>query len=321
MSMSNIPVAFIGAGAMAREHIRAFADVPGVTLAGIHSRTRAAAEALAAQHRIAHVCDSIADLHARTQAALVVSTVSVAAHHAVTLECLAYPWTVFIEKPPGLTPAETVALAQAAEGQGRALYVGFNRRFLSSTQAALSDLATVDGRRYIHVQDQQNQAFAAQIGHPSAVVAHWMYVNSIHTIDYLRVFGRGRVVNVTPIFAFNPQAPGIVAAALTFESGDQGVYEAIWDGPGPWAVSISTPAVRWELRPLEEASYQRQGERARHAVEVSAHDRTFKPGFRAQAQAVLDAVQGEPSTVPNIHDALETMRLIERIYFPDSDRA
>lgn len=321
MNMSSISVAFIGAGAMAREHIRAFADLPGVTLAGIHSRTRATAEALAAQHGIMHVCDSIAELHARTGAALVISTVSVAAHHAITLECLAYPWTVFIEKPPGLTPAETAALAAAARGQGRALYVGFNRRFLSSTQAALADLTAVSGRRYIHVQDQQNQAFAAQIGHPPAVVANWMYVNSIHTIDYLRVFGRGRVTQVTPIFPFDPQSPGIVAAALTFESGDQGFYEAIWDGPGPWAVSISTPAVRWELRPLEEAAFQRQGERARHAVEVSPQDRAFKPGFRAQAEAVVRAVQGDSSVLPDIHDALETMRLIERIYFPGSTHA
>lgn len=321
MNMSSISVAFIGAGAMAREHLRAFADLPGVTLAGIHSRTRAAAEALAAQHGIAHVCDSIAELYARTRAALVVSTVSVAAHHAVTLECLNYPWTALIEKPPGLTPAETAALAAAARERERALYVGLNRRFLSATQAALADLTAIAGRRFIHVQDQQSQAVAAHIGHPPAVVANWMYVNSIHTIDYLRVFGRGRITEVTPIFRFEPRAPGIVAAALRFESGDSGLYEAIWDGPGPWAVSISTPAVRWELRPLEEAAFQRQGERTRHAVEISAHDRAFKPGFRAQAEAAQRAVRGEPSALPDIHDALETMRLIARIYFPESAHA
>ena len=56
-------VAIIGAGAMARQHIKAFADLPGVTVAGIHSRTRAKAEALAAEYQIAHVCDLVDELH------------------------------------------------------------------------------------------------------------------------------------------------------------------------------------------------------------------------------------------------------------------
>ena len=42
-----IRIAFVGAGGMAREHGRAFRDIPGVILSGIHSRTRAKAEALA----------------------------------------------------------------------------------------------------------------------------------------------------------------------------------------------------------------------------------------------------------------------------------
>ena len=37
-------VVTIGAGAMAREHIRAFASLPGVSIAGIHSRTKSRAE-------------------------------------------------------------------------------------------------------------------------------------------------------------------------------------------------------------------------------------------------------------------------------------
>ena len=50
---------------MAREHLRAFRDVPGVRLAGIHSRTRARAEALAAEFGVALVADSVAELHAK----------------------------------------------------------------------------------------------------------------------------------------------------------------------------------------------------------------------------------------------------------------
>ena len=75
MSPQTCKIAFIGAGNMAREHIRAFADVPGVMLAGIHSRTRARAEELAAEYQVAGVYDSVAELYEQTRAELVVVTV------------------------------------------------------------------------------------------------------------------------------------------------------------------------------------------------------------------------------------------------------
>ena len=59
------PVALVGAGRMAREHARACADVRGVSLAGIQSRTRARAVGLAAEYGIARVTDSLGDVHGR----------------------------------------------------------------------------------------------------------------------------------------------------------------------------------------------------------------------------------------------------------------
>src|SRR5712692_1368758 len=104
-------VAIVGAGRMAREHARAFAAVPGITVAGIHSRTRPRAEALARELGIPHVCDSIKELHGRTSAGLAVVTVPEPAMKAVALAALAQPWTLLIEKPPGLAPEETEEIA------------------------------------------------------------------------------------------------------------------------------------------------------------------------------------------------------------------
>src|ERR1041385_1274629 len=94
-------VAIVGAGNMAREHIRAFMDVPGVVVAGIHSRTRARAESLAAEFGIGHVCDSAAELYDRTRADLVVVTVSETSANPVARTCFEFPWTILLEKPPG----------------------------------------------------------------------------------------------------------------------------------------------------------------------------------------------------------------------------
>jgi predicted dehydrogenase len=49
-------------------------------------------------------------------------------------------------------------------------------------------------------------------------------------------------------------------------------------------------------------------------VEVHAWDREFKPGFRLQAQQVIQALRGEPSSAPTMEQAMETMRLIAAVF-------
>ena len=53
---------------MARQHILAFRDIPGVVISGIQSRTRRRAEVLASEFGIPHVCESVAELFDKTGA-------------------------------------------------------------------------------------------------------------------------------------------------------------------------------------------------------------------------------------------------------------
>lgn len=317
MSHLNHPplrVAFAGAGAMAREHAKAFRAVPGVVLTGIWNRTRARAEALAAEHGIPMVCDSISELQARTQADLVVVAVLEPVAKATARQCFDFPWAVLMEKPPGLNLAEARQIQAAADARQRQVYVALNRRFYSSTQEAARDLATRNSRRFIHVQDQQDLSALARNEYPPELLANWMYANSIHLVDYLRHFGRGPVTRVRVIQPWDPANPDVVVAAVDFATGDAGLYTALWDGPGPWMVTVSTTARRWELRPLEQAQYQNRGERRLQGVELSESDKVFKPGLRLQAEQVVCALRHEPSSIPTLADALQTMELISQIY-------
>ena len=307
-------VAVIGAGSMAREHLRAFGGVPDVYLAGIHSRTRAKAETLAGELGVPEVCSSVTELYERTRADLVVVVVPELAARAVAAECFAFPWAVFMEKPAGYNLADAQAIQTLAQAKERRVWVGLNRRFLSSTRTALEDLDKSTDARFIHVQDQQNLASAAALGHPPEVVVNWMFANSIHVIDYLSLFGRGGVRSVRRIWPWLGAESAVVAAAVEFHSGDRGLYEGIWQGPGPWAVTVTTPARRWELRPLEQAAFQNAGERRLCPVDIHAWDREFKPGFRVQAQAIIDAVRGAFSQAITLDEAMDTMRLIAAIY-------
>lgn len=314
VSVSRCGVAIVGAGYMAEEHARAFAAVPGVELRGIHSRTREHAERVAREYGIAGVFDSVDELHERTQADLVVVAVNEPAVKNVALECIARPWAILLEKPPGLDVAEAEEIAAASAGRAHPVLVALNRRFLSSTRAVLSDLAHSDALRYVRVLDRQSLAEARALGHSNPVVKGWMYANSIHTMDYLSLFGRGAVESVERVLPWDPQQPGIVLAVVRFASGDVGVYEGIWNGPGPWAVMLVTEYKRWELRPLEQAAFQLPGERQLVTVPSHDWDRQFKPGLRLQAERTVAATRGESSDVPTIEESLRTMRLIEAIF-------
>jgi predicted dehydrogenase len=175
MSVENIKVAVIGAGSMAREHIRAFASLPGVTVSGIFSRTRSRAEELARELLISCVVDSIDELYEKTRADLVVIAVPELEANAVAKGVFALPWAVLMEKPAGYDLADAEDIAAAAAGREAPIMVGFNRRFYSSTLAVRADLETRPSeRRFIHVQDQQSYAEARRYKHPEPVVEKLM---------------------------------------------------------------------------------------------------------------------------------------------------
>lgn len=315
MSENNLcKVAFVGAGYMSSEHSKAFQDIPGVELSGIFSRTRARAEKLAEEFGVQDVCSSIADLYEKTKAQLVVISVPELSVREVCLEAFKYPWVCLIEKPAGYDLADAECILERATLLKRQAFVALNRRHHSSTRVILEDIAKLAGPRLIHVYDQEDQIAARKAGQPELVVQNWMYANSIHVVDYLSILGRGEIVSVDPIIRWMPENPCFVMAKITYDSGDVAIYEAVWNGPGPWSVTVTTQEKRWEMRPLEQASFQVYGSRKLEPVAIHEWDTKFKPGLRVQAAEAVKAVMGQPHTLPSLEDSMKSMRLVQAIY-------
>lgn len=312
--MPETKVAFVGAGYMAEEHMRAFAGLPGLSIAGIYSRTRARAEKLAALHAT-RVFDSVAELYQKTQADLVVVTVVELSMAEVASTCFAYPWTVLLEKPAGYNLADATRIRDAARRNERRVFVALNRRAYSSTRQAVDLLGKDSSPRFIKVIDQQDQQAAIEVNkQPELVARNFMFANSIHLIDYFRVLGRGAIAGVEPVVPWNPQQPGVLLAKVNFSSGDVGLYEGIWNGPGPWIVSVNTAAQRIEMRPLEQVSVQPRGTRAVTQLEVDPDDKSYKPGLRFQAAQALAAARGEQANLATIEDSWHSMKLVADIF-------
>lgn len=309
-----IKVAFIGAGYMTAEHLKAFSVLPSVNIAGIYSRTKERAIKLEADYPGLIVCDSILELYKKITPDLVIIAVPELSVREVCLEAFKYPWACLIEKPVGYNLQNAELIYELSKKQKAKVFVALNRRHYSSTRLMQEDLKNHIEPRVVHVIDQENPQSALEGGTPKLVVDYWMYANSIHIIDYFNLLCRGELLDIQNINKWEAEMPFYVLSKLTYSSGDIGIYEAIWNGPGPWAITVTTPKKRWELRPLEELRVLEYKSRKPTLAEIHHWDTEFKPGLRLQAEESLKMLRGEAHQLPSLADALKTMRLINKIY-------
>ena len=313
-STSACRVAFIGAGYMATEHLRAFSACAGIQLVGIHSRSTNRAEALAQSYPGLKVFPTIETLYTQCNPDLVVIAVPELACQVVCEEAFKYPWALLIEKPVGYNLSVANQIEQKAAALEARAYVALNRRFYGSTLQLQRKLQGINEPRLITILDQEDANRALAAGQPAEVVNNWMYANSIHLIDYFSQLCRGEHLHTEVLTRWNPEDPGPVIAQLEFSSGDIGLYQAVWNAPGPWSVAISTKALRAELRPIEQLRVQKVGSRHDELLATDPLDEKFKPGLLRQAEAAIQAARGESSSLPDLKEAKRSMGIVASIY-------
>ena len=313
----KLKLCVIGAGNMAMEHIKVFKVCKEIEVAGIYSRTVYKAQDLANNFNIPIVAKSIKELNDCTKADIVIIAVSELACKEVCLEAVKYNWKLLIEKPAGHNLDEAIYIKKLCADYGVDAYVGFNRRFYSSTMALQRSLKAVNGKRVVTVLDQEDAELAKLSGRPQEVVDNWMYANSIHLIDYFHQFCRGNHIQTNILSKWDPKKRNPVIAELKFSSGDIGIYHGVWDAPGPWSVTVSTSDLRGELRPLELLSLQFKGSRKVSKVKIDEIDEEYKAGLMRQSRALIATCYGDKSELVTVKEATKSMQLVESIYKQD----
>jgi len=311
--MKTWKIAIVGAGYMAGEHARAFASLLNVSIVGICGRNPTRAEKLAAEYNVP-AFETISAMYQETKADAVVVAVNELSAFDVSMECFRYPWVCLLEKPIGIDLLEAERIAAARRAASVSAFVALNRRSYAATRHALEELAKDSSPRLISVLDQQDLASVRDAGQPEEVVRNYMFANSIHLVDYFCTFGRGEIVSVSPGVSWDPERPGFVVATIHFSSGDVGVYQAVWSGPGPWSVTVTNDSARFELRPLEKLGVQRRGQRQLAEVSLEAIDRDYKPGLRHQAEQIVRFLSENETSLPSVDEAARSMKLCADIY-------
>ncbi len=166
------------------------------------------------------------------------------------IKCLDYDWEILCEKPPALSVENAKEIRDIANKKNKKIRVALNRSSYSVTGFVKKELEKIDGKRMIFAQDQEDPERALSMGKPKEVVERWMYANSIHILDYFGIFARGnfKIIKTSGSLDFNK--PCFIESHIEFNSGDLGIYHAFWNEPGPWAITVHLPDIRFELRPL-----------------------------------------------------------------------
>ena len=87
------------------------------------------------------------------------------------------------------------------------------------------------------------------------VKKNYMYANSIHLIDYINIFCRGKIIEISDVIKLKQNKSKYICKKILFSSGDCVLYTAIWRRSERWSVNINMSMLRLELKPLEELKF------------------------------------------------------------------
>ncbi len=198
--------------------------------------------------------------------------------------------SILVEKPGGFDPADIRAVAARAAERRAEVFVGYNRRFYASVDAARRLIAEDGGVTSFNFEFTEWGHVIAPLEKEEGVKAQWFLANSTHVIDLAFHLG-GAPAEIACFTAggvdWHPSATVFSGAGRT-AAGALFSYQANWQAPGRWGAEILTRKRRFIFRPLEKLQVQNLGSVAIEPVAIDdALDQRFKPGLHRQVGAFL----------------------------------
>ena len=282
----------------------------GVRVAGMTSRTISKAEKLANSFQIDQVYDGVAALVQKCAPDGIMVLVSANQIYDVALNLIPTGIPLFLEKPPGLIPEQTKALTGLANNHGTKNMVGFNRRYYSIFHKGIELINQNGGLLGVAVEGHERFWKIVDRDIPNEIRENWIYANSTHTIDLLRLFG-GEVEQINALKNSLKEKNGDqFVASMKFVSGTIGTYTSHWFSPGGWTVTLYSDTIAVQFKPLEKGIWI-DTEFQQHDIMPDEVDIKYKQGFYKQMEAFVNMVRTGMLETPamDLAEALKTMEL------------
>lgn len=304
----NYKIAIIGAGYMAEEYLKVFASKL-IQCQGIYSRTLSKAKKLKNKYNIKKLYLSLNDLKSDNEIKAIIILVNEDSTQNLINSLDINKYRILCEKPIGMNLNETKKIISKINIKN--FYVALNRRFYDSNIKAKKLIKKINGKRLISIRDQETQNSKSNIRNKN-----WMFLNSVHLIDYINIYARGRIVKIKRIKKFKNYQFSEHLVVLYFSSKDQVIYYCNWNSPGIWSVNVVQKNHSIEMKPLENLVQEKiiKGKRIRIFHDKSKFDTKFKPGLFNQVNEFLKMLEDKKHNLVNLNDYYKTVKIINKIY-------
>jgi UDP-N-acetylglucosamine 3-dehydrogenase len=220
-------VAVIGTGAMGRNHVRVYGEMPDAELVAVADLDSGAVHQVAQTYGARAYTDYKKMLQ-REEVEAVTVAVPTAAHHRVVLDALAAGCHVLVEKPVAATVEEARDMVAAAERADRVLMVGHIERY---NPAVIELKRRLDGGelgRVFHVHARRLGPFPERVQDVGVVVDA-----ATHDLDIIRFLLGSEAIRVhaETKSALRTRREDLLNGMLRFEDDTVALLEINWLTP------------------------------------------------------------------------------------------
>ena len=309
--MKKINVAIVGTGYMAQQHFNAINSFKQFNIICVVGRNKKRLQIFANKNSIKNYLCDIKTAYNKFKPDFVIIAVSELSLKKIITDIIKYPWTCLCEKPVGYNYSESkIIYKQIKKIKKKNFFVSLNRRFFNSTLNALKILKNYKGKIEILINDQADLNIQKKNGVPKKVIRNFMYANSVHLIDYIRLFCKGHINSIRNINFLNKK-PEILSSKIKFTSGDEATYTVVYNVASPWYVIIKAQKKIIVMKPIEK--FFLSNSKIINKTK-SFLDKNFKPGLKMQLYEVLKYFNKKKYNLTTIDNYIQTVEIIKKIY-------
>lgn len=201
---------------------------------------------------------------------------------------------ILLEKPGDLHIEGLEMLKEKAKLTNSKIVIAYNRRFYISINTLLEEAKKDEGIKSVHFEFTEWVHIINKDQFEEMDLKKWIISNSSHVIDSVfYLIGLPKELNTIVQGAGNidwhPSGSIFIGSGIS-EKNIPFSYHSNWDGPGRWAIEVSTNKRRFYLKPMEKLQVQQKGSVVVEEFPINDKlDLDFKPGLFNQTKAFLNS--------------------------------
>ena len=301
-------IVLIGHGKMAIEYTNVIKCYKNFEIIAVVGRNEKNVKKFAKTYQIPNYFTKIESLNSIKNFDLFLICVPIIKSKEIIVKLTNFKKIIFFEKPMGLNFNEAKYIFQKLYTSKINAYMLLNRRNYFVTKYALKKIQSSKSKRIIKIIDQQNTK-SKKLDTKVNQFIH--YTNSIHLIDYILLFARGKIIKKYSNFSKQADS-NLTNCILLFSSGDIVSYECFYDVKLNWQINISTKEYNYEFKPLETLKINNKD--VTKLADVHDYDKIFKPGLYNSIKEIDLKLKNKKISLPDLSESFNLMKLIKYIH-------